>query len=357
MAKTLYLVLENGKVFEGYSLGSEGEVSGEVVFNTAVLGYNEMISDPAYCGQILVQTFPLIGNYGIIPEELENKKPALAGYIIKSICDSPSNFRCDGELEDYLRANNIVALGGIDTRELTQIIRDNGTMNGKITNDISNIDSIIAELKENKIVSCPCKVSIDTSVDFESETHENKVCLVDLGCTQSFIELFVSSGIDVTVLPYNTSAEKILNSGYDGVILSPGPGNPNNFDDIASEIKKIITSDIPVYACGLGHELVALALGTKVVKHPYGHRGANQPVKDIKNNKIYITAQNHGYIVDESSLPSEATVTFVNVNDKTVEGFDYKNNVTTQFAPNLCNGPHNTYSIIASFKELMKGDK
>lgn len=357
MAKTLYLVLENGKVFEGYSIGSEGEVTGEVVFNTAVLGYNEMITDPAYCGQILIQTFPLVGNYGIIPEELDPKKPALSGYIIKSICDSPSNFRCEGNLENYLKDNGVVALGGIDTRELTQIIRDNGTMNGKITADISDVDSIITNLKEFKNTACPCKVSTDKAVVYESETHENKVCLIDFGCTKSFIDLFVSSGMDVTVLPYNTSAQEILSGNFDGVILSPGPGDPNNFDNILAEIRDLINTDIPVYACGLGHEMVALAIGASVSKHSYGHRGVNQPVKDIANNKIYITAQNHGYITDESSLPSEATVTFINVNDKTVEGFNYKNKITTQFAPNLCNGPHNTYSIIANFKNLMKGDK
>ncbi len=357
MDKKLYLVLETGKVFEGYSIGCEGEVTGEVVFNTAVLGYNEMITDPAYCGQILVQTFPLAGNYGIIKEELDSKKPSLAGYIIKSICDSPSNFRCEGALEDYLKEKEIVALGGIDTRELTQIIRDNGTMKGKITKNISDIASIVKELQNAKIDSCPCKVSVKKRMDFESETHENKVCLIDFGCTQSFVDLFVSSGIDATVLPYNTSVDEILNNNYQGVILSPGPGNPNDLEAMTSNVKKIINSGIPVYACGLGHELVALALGAKVTKHAYGHRGVNQPVKDLEKNKIYITSQNHGYIVEESSLPSEANVRFVNVNDKTVEGFDYKNIITTQFAPNLCNGPHNTYSIIADFKKLMKGDK
>ena len=153
------------------------------------------------------------------------------------------------------------------------------------------------------------------------------------------------------------TVEEILSGGYDGVILSPGPGNPNSLDVIKPEIKKLTESDIPMYACGLGHELVALAIGAKVTKHAYGHRGVNQPVKDLKKNKIYITSQNHGYIVDASSLPNEASVTFVNVNDKTVEGFNYKNKITTQFAPNLCNGPHNTYSIIANFKNIMKGDK
>lgn len=356
MDKTLYLVLENGKVFKGYSIGAEGEAVGETVFHTAALGYNETIGDPAFCGQIVVQTFPLVGNYGIIEEEIDSKKPSLAGYIVKSICDEPSNFRCAGTLNDFLKANGIVGLAGIDTRELTKILRDNGTMNGKITSDISNVDSIVNSLKSMQNDTCPCKVSAKEIKTYKTDDAAKDICLLDLGATDAFINIFTSLGYNVTVVPYDTKAEEILNQNPDGVVISQGPGAPDNLSFITDEIKKLIDKNIPIYACGLGHELVALALGAKVSKHKFGHRGANQPVKDTKSGKTYITSQNHGYIVEENSLPAEAYISFVNVNDRTVEGFDYKNIVTSQFVPNLCNGPHNTSHILGKFESIMKGD-
>ncbi len=357
MDKTLYLVLENGKVFKGYGIGASGEAIGETIFQTAVLGYNECITDPAYCGQIVVQTFPLIGNYGIIKDELDSKEPALAGYIVKSICDEPSNFRCDGKLDDYLKEKNIVGLAGIDTRELTKFIRDNGTVNGKITADISDIEKIKSELKSYKNTPALNKVSTDKIETYTSDNEEFKVCMLDLGATNSFINSFTSMGITVISMPYSTTAKEIMDLNPDGVIISQGPGNPNDFEDIAKEISLILDKKIPVYACGLGHELASIALGGKTQKHKFGHHGVNQPVKCLDTGRIYITTQNHGYVVDESSLPDTAKVSFVNVNDKTVEGFNTSNLVSTQFAPNLCKGPHNTAHIIEQFKNIMKGDQ
>lgn len=359
MDKTLYLVLENGKIFKGYSIGAEGEVTGETVFQTSVLGYNETLTDPKYYGQIVVQTFPLIGNYGIIEEELETTKPVIGGYIVKSICDTPSNFRCEGILEDFMKENGIVGLAGIDTRELTKILRDCGTMNGKITSDISDMDSIIKELKSHKNVIDYSKLSITEIEEINIETPEKKVCLYDLGATNDFYDILAKSNLDVTVVPYNTKAEAIFEIAPDGVVISEGPGNPEDCKEIIEEIKKIIDRGIPVYGCGLGHQLVSIALGAKTIKHPYGHRGSNQPVKDSKTDKIYITNQNHGYIVDINSLPSNAEIRFVNVNDKTIEGliFADKKAITTQFVPNLCKGPHNTKHIIEEFVDIMKGVK
>lgn len=357
MDKTLYLVLENGKVFKGYSIGAEGESVGETVFQTGVLGYNETITDPAYCGQIVVQTFPLIGNYGIIRDELDSKEPAIGGYIVKSICDEPSNFRCDGKLNDFLKQHNIIGLAGIDTRELTKILRDCGTMNGKITSDISDIKKITDELASYKNSPDFCKVSINEIKTYKAENEVNKVCMVDLGAADSFINSFTAMGITVTTVPYDTKAQDILAMNADGVIISQGPGNPNDISGVIEETKMLIEKNVPIFACGLGHELCAIALGASVTKHKFGHRGVNQPVKDTKTGKIYITSQNHGYIVDEDTLPSDATVSFMNVNDKTIEGFNYKNIISTQFAPNLCKGPHNTSYIIESFKNIMKGDR
>ncbi len=359
MNKTLYLVLENGKIFEGYSIGAKGEVTGETVFQTAVLGYNETITDPKYYGQIVVQTFPLIGNYGIIEEELETMKPVIGGYIVKSISDTPSNFRCEGKLEDYMKENNIIGLAGIDTRELTRILRENGTMNGKITADISDIDSIIKELKAHKATVDYSELSISEIEEITVENAQNSVCLYDLGATNAFYDILTKNNLNVTVVPYNTKAEEIFEIAPDGVVISEGPGNPEECTAIVDEIKKIIDRNIPVYGCGLGHQLVALALGAKTKKHPYGHRGANQPVKDTVTDKIYITSQNHGYIVDEDSLPGNAKITFVNVNDKTIEGLEFedKKSITTQFIPNLCKGPHNTKYIIDRFVSIMKGDE
>ena len=359
MDKTLYLVLENGKVFKGYSIGAEGEAIGETVFQTAVLGYNETLTDPKYYGQIVVQTFPLVGNYGIIEEELETIKPVIGGYIVKSICDTPSNFRCEGKLEDFMKENGIVGLAGIDTRELTSIIRENGTMNGKITADISNIDAIIEELKQHKAVVDYSELSISEAEEVAVENAVANVCLYDMGATNGFYNLFTGNNISVTAVPYNTKAEDVFELDVDGVVISEGPGNPEECAAVAEEIKKIIAKGIPVYGCGLGHQLVAMALGAKIAKHTYGHRGVNQPVKELETDKIYITSQNHGYIVDEATLPNDAKVSFVNVNDKTVEGIECieKKIVTTQFIPNNCKGPHNTEHIIKKFVSIMKGDK
>ena len=357
MDKTLYLVLENGKVFQGYSIGAQGEVIGETVFQTSVLGYNEAITDPKYCGQIVVQTFPQIGNYGIITEELDTKEPVIGGYIVKSVCDTPSNFRTAGKLDDYLKKKGIVGLAGIDTRELTRIIRDNGTMNGKITSDISNIDNIKNELKSHNNSVDLGKVSINAPKLCEAENADFKVVMYDFGASKGFVECFTSMGIAVECIPYDTKADDIGNA--DGIILSEGPGNPSDYSDIVNEIKKLTDRNIPVYGCGLGHQLLAIALGAKTKKHAYGHRGSNQPVKNTESGKIYITTQNHGYIVDETSLPNNAEISFINVNDKTIEGLSYpdKKAFSTQFMPNICNGPHDTRFIIANFKNIMKGDK
>lgn len=359
MDKTLYLVLENGKVFKGHAIGAEGKVVGETVFQTAVSGYNEAITDPKYCGQIVVQTFPLIGNYGIISEELESKSPVISGYVVKSICDAPSNFRTEGTLESFLKSKGIVGLAGIDTRELTRIIRDNGTMNGMITDDISDLNAIVSELKAYKNDICLDKVSTDTVKEYKSENSEFKVCMYDFGATDAFINCFTSMGIDVTLVPYNKIAEELICLKPDGIVLSEGPGNPADYNDVLAEVKKLTLSNIPLFGCGLGHQLLAMSLGAKTTKHPYGHRGANQPVKDVNTNKIYITSQNHGYIVDEESLPQSIKPSFLNVNDKTIEGLRYKDikALSTQFIPNLCNGPHNTSFIIEEFKNIMKGDK
>ena len=357
MDNTLYLVLENGKVFEGYSIGAKGTACGEVVFNTAVLGYNEALTSQIYCGQLLVQTFPLIGNYGVIDEELDSKKPSLAAYIVKFISDSPSNFRTSGKLEEFLKRNNIIGLAGIDTRELTKVLRDEGTMNGKITDDISDLNAILNELKAFKAEIDTSVVSCSEPKTYDDGKNEFNVCMLDLGTSQASIETFTKNGICVTLLPYNTTYEKILSYNPDGVILSDGPGNPNDCSDTVDIAKKLYDNGTPIYGCGLGHEICALALDAKVVKHKFGHRGANQPVKNTKNGKIYITTQNHGYIVDENTLPASANVTFINVNDKTVEGFSAKNMITTQFAPNPCNGPHNTEYIIDEFKSIMNGEK
>jgi len=359
MDKTLYLVLENGKVFKGYSIGAEGEAIGETVFQTAVLGYNETLTDPKYYGQIVVQTFPLIGNYGIIGEELETISPVISGYIVKSICDTPSNFRCEGKLEDYMKENGMVGLAGIDTRELTRIIRENGTMNGKITSDISDMDSILKELKEHKNSVDYSKLSVTEIEEIEVDAPKMKICMYDLGATNGFYDIFTSDNMAVTVVPYDTKAEEIFDISPDGVVISEGPGNPEECSQITEEIKKIIDKGIPVYGCGLGHQLAAIAMGAKTKKHPYGHRGANQPVKDTQTDKIYITNQNHGYIVCEDTLPSNAKISFVNVNDKTIEGLEYssKKVISTQFMPNLCKGPHNTKHIIDKFVSIMKGDE
>ena len=351
--KKVYIVLEDGHVFEGERFGAEGEVIGEFVFTTGMCGYVETLTDPTYYGQIVMHTFPLIGNYGIMEEDFESDKSYIKAYVVREWCDAPSNFRCEYTLDEYLKKQGIVGVCGVDTREITRVIRDNGVMNAVITDDPSKVN--FDEVKAYKITDAVAAVSAKEAYTVESADHLKKVTLVDFGKTKSTIAELTMRGCDVTVVPYNTSAEDILAIGADGIVISNGPADPKENMAQVEEIRKLI-GKAPMLGIGLGHQLAALALGGDTVKLQYGHRGANQPVKSTESGKTYITSQNHGYEVVAKSLDC-GFESFVNANDGTCEGMKYADKllITTQFQPEACISPLNTHYVYDEFITMMGG--
>ena len=315
-----YLILEDGTVFEGTSIGSSREVISEIVFNTSMTGYLEVLTDPSYAGQAVVMTYPLIGNYGICREDMESRQAWPDGYIVRELSRIPSNFRSGDTIDHFLKEQDIPGISGIDTRALTKILREKGTMNGMIT---TNGDYDLEEVKE-KIRQYTVKgVVLKTSVKkpYVLPGDGKKVALLDCGAKDNIARNLNKRGCEVTVYPADTPAEEILKTNPDGIMLSNGPGDPAENVGIIEEVRKLYESSVPIFAICLGHQLMALATGAKTYKLKYGHRGGNHPVKDLETGRVYITSQNHGYAVDEESLdPSVAVPAFVNVNDKTNEG-------------------------------------
>ena len=328
-----YLILEDGTVFEGTSIGSSREVISEIVFNTSMTGYLEVLTDPSYAGQAVVMTYPLIGNYGICREDMESRQAWPDGYIVRELSRIPSNFRSGDTIDHFLKEQDIPGISGIDTRALTKILREKGTMNGMIT---TNGDYDLEEVKE-KIRQYTVKgVVLKTSVKkpYVLPGDGKKVALLDCGAKDNIARNLNKRGCEVTVYPADTPAEEILKTDPDGIMLSNGPGDPAENVGIIEEVRKLYESSVPIFAICLGHQLMALATGAKTYKLKYGHRGGNHPVKDLETGRVYITSQNHGYAVDEESLdPSVAVPAFVNVNDKTNEGLKYvgKNIFTVQY--------------------------
>ena len=318
-----YLILEDGTVFEGTSIGSSREVISEIVFNTSMTGYLEVLTDPSYAGQAVVMTYPLIGNYGICREDMESRQAWPDGYIVRELSRIPSNFRSGDTIDHFLKEQDIPGISGIDTRALTKILREKGTMNGMIT---TNGDYDLEEVKE-KIRQYTVKgVVLKTSVKkpYVLPGDGKKVALLDCGAKDNIARNLNKRGCEVTVYPADTPAEEILKTNPDGIMLSNGPGDPAENVGIIEEVRKLYESSVPIFAICLGHQLMALATGAKTYKLKYGHRGGNHPVKDLETGRVYITSQNHGYAVDEESLdPSVAVPAFVNVNDKTNEGLKY----------------------------------
>ncbi|HIT73800.1 MAG TPA: carbamoyl phosphate synthase small subunit [Candidatus Fimicola cottocaccae] len=354
----LYLVLENGQIFEGKSFGAEGEITGEIVFSTAMTGYLETITDPSYFGQIVVQTFPLIGNYGVIPSDFESDRPYLKAYVVREWCQEPSNFRCEGNLDTFLKDMNVIGLYDIDTRQLTKIIREYGVMNAKITKSIDNIDEIIKELKGYKIVDA-VKGATCKEMKVFNENGEKHVVLMDFGEKANIQRELIKRGCKVTVVPSYTKASEILAMNLDGIMLSNGPGDPAENVEVIEEIKALVESKTPIFGICLGHQLTALSQGATTSKLKYGHRGGNQPVKETATGRVYITSQNHGYAVNADSLPENAELSWVNVNDGTCEGVSYKNApvYTVQFHPEACGGPQDTMFLFDKFINVMGGTK
>ena len=351
-----YLILEDGTVFEGTSIGSSREVISEIVFNTSMTGDLEVLTDPSYAGQAVVMTYPLIGNYGICREDMESRQAWPDGYIVRELSRIPSNFRSGDTIDHFLKEQDIPGISGIDTRALTKILREKGTMNGMIT---TNGDYDLEEVKE-KIRQYTVKgVVLKTSVKkpYVLPGDGKKVALLDCGAKDNIARNLNKRGCEVTVYPADTPAEEILKTDPDGIMLSNGPGDPAENVGIIEEVRKLYESSVPIFAICLGHQLMALATGAKTYKLKYGHRGGNHPVKDLETGRVYITSQNHGYAVDEESLdPSVAVPAFVNVNDKTNEGLKYvgKNIFTVQYHPEACPGPLDSGYLFDRFMRMME---
>lgn len=351
-----FLILEDGTVFTGTSIGSKKEMISEIVFNTSMTGYLEVLTDPSYAGQAVVMTYPLIGNYGITPD-MESRRAWPKGYIVRELSRIPSNFRCEGTIQDFLEKQDIPGIAGIDTRALTKILREKGTMNGMITVDEDfDLKEILPKLKAyvvgDVVAETTCKES------YTIKGGGPKVALMDFGAKDNIAKSLNQRGCEVTVYPATTPAEEVIASAPDGIMLSNGPGDPKDCTAIIEEIRKLYETEIPIFAICLGHQLMALANGAKTYKLKYGHRGGNHPVKDLSNGRVYISSQNHGYAVDASTLDASiAKEAFVNVNDGTNEGFSYvgKNIFTVQFHPEACPGPKDSGYLFDRFMDMMKG--
>lgn len=376
-----FLILEDGTVFCGSSIGSEREVISEIVFNTSMAGYLEVLTDPSYAGQAVVMTYPLIGNYGICTEDMESGRPWPDGFIVRELSRIPSNFRSGGRLQHFLEKYDIPGISGIDTRALTKILREKGTMNGMITTHAyEDYAEPVARMKDYRVagvvkaVSCKEKYTLEPSdpgreaasvrtagkpESLQKRAGEGKrVALLDLGAKKNIARALTERGCEVTVYPCDTPAAEILAEEPDGIMLSNGPGDPKENTKIIREIRKIYESGVPVFAICLGHQLMALAAGADTYKLKYGHRGGNHPVKDLATGRVYISAQNHGYAVDPESLsPQVAVPAFTNVNDNTNEGLRYvgKDIFTVQFHPEACPGPQDSAYLFDRFIEMMGG--
>ncbi|PWJ51097.1 carbamoyl phosphate synthase small subunit [Faecalicatena contorta] len=353
-----FLILEDGTVFTGKSIGSKKEMISEIVFNTSMTGYLEVLTDPSYAGQAVVMTYPLIGNYGITPD-MESKKAWPDGYIVRELSRMPSNFRCEKTIQDFLEEQDVPGIADVDTRALTKILREKGTMNGMITtNENYNMEEILPKLKSYKVGDVVSKVTC--SEKYVLEGNGKKVALLDLGAKNNIANSLNNCGCEVTVYPAHTTAEEIISANPDGIMLSNGPGDPADCISIIEEIKKLYHTDIPIFAICLGHQLMALASGAATHKLKYGHRGGNHPVKDLRTGRVYISSQNHGYVVDDKSMDSNTAVpAFVNVNDGTNEGLEYKGKqiFTVQFHPEACPGPKDSDYLFERFMDMMGGVK
>lgn len=395
-----YLILENGRVFEGKSFGAEGVVIGETVFTTGMNGYLETLTDPSYYGQIVTQTFPLVGNYGVIPKDFESGKIHVKAYIVRSWCENPSNFRCGGDLDAWLKSQNIIGLYDIDTRALTKVLRESGVMNGMIVSgEDDQAKSILKALKKsdekqkilNQIKSYVIKDAVASVTGSATEIEEDaktifkesaeyrfvpvksdgtkiydsklamkngkgkKVVLWDFGAKANIRRELLKRGLKVITVDSKSSAKEILALNPDGIMLSNGPGDPKENITIISEIKKLVKAKVPIFGICLGHQLLALANGADTEKLKYGHRGPNQPVKDLRTGRVFISTQNHGYAVKNETLPKGAQLSFINTNDGTCEGVTYTKSpaFSVQFHPEACAGPLDTSFLFDDFVKLI----
>ncbi len=357
-----YLLLADGTVFEGLSFGAKGTAIGEVVFTTGMTAYQETLTDPSYYGQLVTQTFPLIGNYGVNEADNESAKSYIGGYIVREWCDTPSNFRMEGNVADFLKEQNIVGIYNIDTRKLTRIIREVGVMNGVITTEdvYAKKEALLEQVNAYSIVNAITTVTGDEPRTYSGAEKKYRVALYDFGYKRNIRNELVARGCEVTVLPAETPAAELLKLNPDGIMLSNGPGDPSENQEIINNVRDIAALGIPIFGICLGHQLLALSQGCRTEKLKYGHRGANQPVIDLNSHRTYVTSQNHGYaVVGESLDPSVGEVSHINANDQTCEGIRYHkiNAFTVQFHPEAHGGPLDTAYLFDEFVTVMEKER
>lgn len=348
-----HLVLENGEIFEGTAFGSLENSIGEVVFNTGMTGYQEILSDPSYCGQIVTFTYPLIGNYGINRDDFETITPFVKGLIVKELCQLPSNFRSAYTLDEYLKLKNIPGLAGIDTRKLTRLIRQHGALKGMFTGVDENPEDVVKKLKETVLPTDQVS-QVSTSKAYPSPGRGKRIVLADFGMKHGILRELNKRNCDVIVVPYNTNADEILQLKPDGIMLSNGPGDPEDVPEAVEMIQGIL-GKVPMFGICLGHQLFALACGATTEKMKFGHRGSNHPVKELSTGKVALTAQNHGYTVSSiENTPLEITHTALN--DGTIEGLKHKElpAFTVQYHPEASPGPEDANHLFDQFIEMIE---
>lgn len=359
MAKAI-LVLEDGRSFEGISFGADGEAFGEMVFNTSMSGYQEILTDPSYAGQIVAMTYPLIGNYGINEEDVESRRPWVEGFVVRESSRIASNFRSTKSLQEYLKENHIVGIEHIDTRALVRHIRDKGAMRAGISTLESDAQALLEkvlaqpEMQNRELAS---SVTVHEDYDYPAAGEQKyHIVAFDFGVKTNSLREFAKYGCRVTVVPTDTSAEKVLSLDPDGIFLSNGPGDPASMSSVIEEIKKLAASQKPMFGICLGHQLIGEAFGGKTYKLKFGHRGGNQPIKDLTTGKIEITSHNHGFAVDAETLPPDVEVTHINLNDQTVAGLRHKTLpvFSVQYHPESAPGPHDSEYLFERFVDLMK---
>jgi carbamoyl-phosphate synthase small subunit len=361
--KQAILVLEDGRTFRGRAFGAEGESYGEMVFNTSMTGYQEILTDPSYAGQIVCMTYPLIGNYGTNSVDVESRKPWAEGFVVREVSRIASNFRSEETLDSYLKRNKIVGIEHIDTRALVRHIRDKGAMRAVISSTDLDEKSLLEKVNSSPEMAnreLASAVTIEEKYDFEStEKEKYHIVAFDFGVKTNSLREFAKRGCKITIVPAETSAKDVLNLKPDGIFLSNGPGDPSSMKKVVAEIKKLTESDIPMFGICLGHQILGQVFGGKTYKMKFGHRGGNQPIKDSTTEKVEITSHNHGFAVDAKSLPNDVKVTHINLNDQTVAGLQHKTLpiFSVQYHPESAPGPNDSKYLFERFIDLMNKKK